>query len=730
MNHSEDTPPDSRTGFLSELRRRKVVRAGLAYLAAAWLLLQVVDVVSPMLEVPDWTVRLILLLLAAGFPLVVFVAWAFELTPEGVKTTGRAREEFGEAQHETAIQRRRNLLAYATGAAGAALLIGVSFAAGILWNQWRPTTDQVEALDLADDVPTIAVLPFENMSPAEENAFFADGVHEEILTQLSRLPDVDVISRTSVKRISEDLPSLPEVARMLNATHIVEGSVRRAGNTVRITAQLIEASSDKHLWAENYDRDLQNVFAIQTDVALQIASALQSAFAPASLAEVEASGTASLEAYELFLKARQPGHRPRGGYGDEDRRAQVVDYLRQALEIDPDYAAAWQLLVQAEVWMPHVGADPDGVHLQAAEFALDQSRRLSPNSADTMLAEGYFLYQGKKQYGAALERISAARAIEPRRADLMALQAFVFRRLGKLEEAVDLLDQASRLDPLNAGLAIQLGRTNHWLGRNEAALRAYTRAYHATPEPGLWARYRLDLARLWASPTCEAWRDLHEWLLEEVRGSSEQAKSFGGWWSGLVEYLSLSGQREEIWPFFGREGGRVPMESEAIHAAYWETAALAFRGDEEAARELAEETLAASLEWYGDPENVAVAGDYLRIHGALHKAWLGGFLGRDELAAEGLAVLEKELAESKDALDRLWDVLGFVEGLLVSDPERAQEIYTGNASTINPTQIAMRPHFFARLLDSAEVRAQFDDKPELVQFMRDCWPESRPFPFD
>ena len=227
------------------------------------------------------------------------------------------------------------------------------------------------------------------MTAAEENSFFADGVHEEILTQLSRLPAIDIISRTSVMRFTNDRPSASEISQMLSATHLVEGSVRRAGNTVRITVQLIDSSSDKHLWAETYDRELADVFAVQTDVAVRVATALDVAFSPTYLSQFDDTGTDSLEAYDLYLRARRISN-----YNPVERLAQQVDLLRDALEIDPNYAAAWQLLAKAESWPSHMGIDVNGDHLRKAEEALHQARRLAPDSTDTMAAEAAVLYWG------------------------------------------------------------------------------------------------------------------------------------------------------------------------------------------------------------------------------------------------------------------------------------------------------------------------------------------------
>jgi hypothetical protein len=194
----------------------------------------------------------------------------------------------------------------------------------------------------------------------------------------------------------------------------------------------------------------------------------------------------------------------------------------------------------------------------------------------------------------------------------------------------------------------------------------------------------------------------------------------------------MSGQRQQAWRFTRREGGRINAgDRRSIHPAYWETAALAFIGEEEDARSLAEQTLSASLEWSSNPDNLAKDGSWLRRQGSLHKAWLGAFLGRDEIAAEGLAGLKEDIERAKDSLSRQFAIFFYIEGLLASDPELAHEVYLNESILfIQPHDIATRPHFFYRLLGSPEVRARFEDHPAWVQFMRDSWPESREFPFD
>lgn len=603
--------------------------------------------------------------------------------------------------------------------ARASLIAGIALAVVLSWISYRPATHMPDGAEgsspasgspAGDAVPTVAVLPFRNLAADEENSLIAFGVQEEILTQLSRLPDIDVISRTSVMRYSGDAPSLPEVAKALNATHIVEGSIQRAGDRLRVTAQLIDASTDTHVWADTYDRELLDVFAIQTDVAIQVANALESTFSPNSLSRPSGLDTRSLAAYEWFLKARQLG----GNYIAEGVREQQVEYLHQAAAADPDYADAWQMLVRPEAWMVHIGADPEGHHLRAAEYALRQAQRLEPESTDTMLAEGWFLYHAKKQYEAALSRVKAARTLEPRRGDLIELEGFVVNRLGRTDKSLTLLDQASRLDPLNTRRATAIGWRFVHNGRYEQGLKAFLRAISANQNPGPWAKYNVDMARVLVSPDYREWRLIHEDLLRAHKDNPRGLPNSGSKYQ-FIEYLFLTGQRETAWNFLDRPGGEVDSDNDrGVHSGYWEATALSFRGEEWAARELAERVLEETIAMARRPDLEQL----YRNLSALHRARLGLMLGRRDIAREALAYIREKATGY------------YIEATVVSEPEEAQRLYLEGEDSVALHHFATRPHIWYPLLDHPEVRAKFDNKPEWVQFMRDSWPDSRKFPFD
>ena len=276
--------------FLVELRRRNVYKIAIAYAVVAWLLIQIATQVFPFFEIPNWAVRLVICLFLLGFPIALILAWVFELTPEGLKRTG-------EVGPEKSIARR-------TGRKLDFVIIGVLLAVItllILDRRGRaPAPPQAAVLE-----KSLAVLPFQNMSDEKENAFFADGVQDDILTALGKVADLKVISRTSVMGYTANAKrDLRAIGQALRVAYVLEGSVRRAGGKVRVTVQLIDTRSNRHLWAETYDRDLADVFAIQSEIAQQITSQLQATLSPKERSAIEQRPTADLAAFDLYTRAK------------------------------------------------------------------------------------------------------------------------------------------------------------------------------------------------------------------------------------------------------------------------------------------------------------------------------------------------------------------------------------------------------------------------------------------
>src|SRR5229473_1865643 len=268
------------SGFFEEVQRRKVYRVAAAYIIAAGFIIQIGSAVFPAWELPTWTFRLVVVLLLVGFPISLILAWAYDVTPQGIRATPTAVAP--------RMHRRRNvIMLVATG-------VIVSAIAGFFLLP-RASARKIDK--------SIAVLPFENLSDEKENAYFADGIQDDILTNLSKIGDLKVISRTSVMSYRGHAPNVRDIGKALGVSTILEGSVRRSGNRVRVNVQLIDATTDEHIWANDYDRDLTDVFAIQTDLAQKIAGELQAKLSPSEKAMMARKPTESGEAYLAFVQA-------------------------------------------------------------------------------------------------------------------------------------------------------------------------------------------------------------------------------------------------------------------------------------------------------------------------------------------------------------------------------------------------------------------------------------------
>lgn len=348
--------------FLGELKRRKMIQVAAVYAVVAWLLVQIVATIEAPLNLPDWADTLVIVLLAVGFPMTLIISWGYNLTPAGL-----VREE----GNPGTLQKPGSKIEYA--------LIGLLVLA-MLWVLYRvefqrgPAVNQEAAPEVMASAAqqaearsgilpnSIAVLPFTNLSPDPDNAFFAAGVHEEILNQLARIRNINVIARTSVMRYENNPPPVPQIAAELKVATVMEGSVRYAGDTVRVTAQLIDGASAAHLWTESYDGDLSDVFGFQTDIASNIAASLEAELAPETRARLEKPLTDSPAAYALYLQAKD--------HSNNGRFDEAMPLLDRAIGLDPEFAAAYAYRGYRSAWAivnTLVAASADPVVLQALE---------------------------------------------------------------------------------------------------------------------------------------------------------------------------------------------------------------------------------------------------------------------------------------------------------------------------------------------------------------------------
>jgi TolB-like protein/Tfp pilus assembly protein PilF len=480
---SPDRPPPYQT-FLAELKRRHVFKVAAVYGATAFVVLQLADIVFPSMGLPEWAIPLIVALTMAGFPLALVLAWAFETTPDGVRKTDPAAS--GELESIASQPRGARWPSGLLALLGTALLLGSGW-----WvmggSGGSDTADAARSSVVsadADGRSSIAVLPFDNLSADPENAFFASGVHEDILTYLSRVRELRVISRTSVEQYADRQVNLRDVANELGVTYVVEGSVRRSGDRVRVTAQLIDANTDEHLWAENYDRQLADVFAIQTAVAQEIVGALQAELTPEEERLISEQPTESIEAYELYLRARVSMGTGGLSLGADEEAERL---LEQAVALDPRFARGHALLAQARSSIYWFAADRSPERLAAVKQAIDQAFAIDPDLPEARLALATYYYRGFYDYDRALEQLETARRQLPSNADVLYFMGLTLRRLGRWDESVAAFHEATLLDPANVTTAGELINTALDAGDLESGWEASERLLARYPDNAVLA---------------------------------------------------------------------------------------------------------------------------------------------------------------------------------------------------------------------------------------------------
>ncbi|MEX0325713.1 MAG: tetratricopeptide repeat protein [Puniceicoccaceae bacterium] len=476
--HPKESPPPSnhsgKGSFLAELKRRKVYQVGLVYLGVGWLIIQVASSTFDDFGIPLWAYRFVVLMVALAFPIAMVLAWAFELTPEGVKLTKTAQAEAVQAANSPSHNRKRNLFAIAFAAGLPTLIFGT-----LALYFFLTRTEAAHVLDRS-----IAVLPFRSVSGEEENAYFCDGVHEDILTNLANFGALSVVSRTSVMRYHETEMSTPDIAEELDVAYVLEGSVQRAGNRVRVTAQLIDAAADAHIWAKNYDRDMTDIFEIQAELARSIADSLQAVITPEEIARLDTPGTKDPVAYDLLLRARAVGKILNIS---QDRRDELeLALLTSALHVDPEYVDGWVALSRKHVHMYFGRTDPSEERLQKAREALDKAVSLDPDSAAVHLGFGNFYYYGFRDYARARTEYLRALRMMPNNVEVIAQLGYIARREGNWKEVHDRLQKAFALDPNNEALASDLMDVLHQHRHYKEALSIIEHMRRLMPQSDYW----------------------------------------------------------------------------------------------------------------------------------------------------------------------------------------------------------------------------------------------------
>ena len=447
------------SGFFEEVQRRKVYRVAAAYIVAAGFIIQIGSAVFPAWELPNWTFRLVVVLLLVGFPIALILAWAYDVTPQGIRATP--------TPGTPGSHRRRNVIML--------IAIGVitSSAAGFF------LLPRVSARKIDK---SIAVLPFQNLSDEKENAYFADGIQDDILTNLSKIGDLKVISRMSVMSYRGDgVRNAREIGKALGVATLLEGSVRRIGNRVRVSVQLINADDDEHIWAEDYDRDLTDVFAIQTDLAQKIASSLQAKLSPNEKERLDRQPTQNSDAYLLFIQAHDYANRSEHFLDDSLKAEQLFE---QAIKLDSKFAAAFAGLSMVESMIYHT-FEPTPARREKARLNADESLRLQPNLPEGHLALGFSYYYGDRDYERALAEFEIAKRDLPNQAEAYFAIGAIQRRQGKWAESNANLNKAAALDPKNISILINLAYSYMALRDFDAAEKTLDRATAVAPQS--WA---------------------------------------------------------------------------------------------------------------------------------------------------------------------------------------------------------------------------------------------------
>jgi TolB-like protein/Flp pilus assembly protein TadD len=432
--------PDPMNSFFSELKRRNVYKVAVAYAVVGWLMVQIATQTFPFFDIPNWAVRLVILSVVIGFPIALIIAWAFELTPSGLKRTeSEERETVGKPSAG------RTWLYVVI--AGCVLSIGLFFLGRY---SARRISEVGRSAEPSLSGKSIAVLPFASLSEDKANAYFADGIQDEILTRLSKIAELKVISRTSTQQYQSKPGNVAEIAKQLGVAHILEGSVQKSGDSVRVNVQLIKAEGDSHLWAETYDRKLTDVFAVETEVAQRIASSLEAKLTGREKEAINYVGTKIPAAYDAYLR----GIALRNSQSRHDQE-RVIQYCRQAVALDPNFAAAWADIAFAEGLRYLQGIQSDAQQALVREAA-ENALRLDPDHGDGHAAMGMYIYYCLQDYDRALVELEKAREQAPSQPFSTQAIALVKRRQGKLDESLELLLRVAQIDPLNQDVWMNL----------------------------------------------------------------------------------------------------------------------------------------------------------------------------------------------------------------------------------------------------------------------------------
>ena len=664
--------------FVQELKNRRVYRVAIAYIVGGSAAVQVAGTVLPMFHAPLWAQQVFIVLIATCFPMVLVLAWSFDVKAGTIR---KARS--GRGRSAAANDRRLWILA-GTGSVVAVFALALYW----FWHPWATDTRGERPVTASIGPKSIAVLPFDNLSDEKENAYFTEGVQDEILTHLAKVADLKIISRTSVMQYKSGIPrNLREIAKELGVAHILEGSVQRVRDRVRITAQLIDARTDVHLWAEHYDRELADVFRIQTEVAEKVVIQLKARISPDERAAIEEQPTRDLMAYDFYLRAKNRIDAIAfSAVGSKENLLEATHLLEKAVTRDPTFLKAHYQLARAHDQIYFAGIDHTPARLALAESAVQTTLRLRPNSGEAHLARAQHLYWGYRDYDRAREELDIAMRALPNEPLALILAGYIDRRQGRWKESIEEMERALELDPRNISILQQISLSYDRLRRFEdtvavldrvlsiapndlntrirrgwvdVALRADSRALHATFEAiiGHDPRTAAAVADEWIRLACYE-RDSDSASRALAAMPSEGVEIAGThfpkeWYAGLV--ARGFGESEGARGAFTIARGEVekivreqPNYAEALSLLGMIQAGLGRKEEAIAAGKRALELLPVSKD--------AMSGPALIEHLAVIYAWTG----EKEQACAQLAVLStipSELNYGELRLDPSWDSL-------------------------------------------------------------------------
>ncbi len=441
------------SGFFEELQRRKVYRVAAAYIVAAGFLIQIASAAFPAWELPNWSLRLVIAFLLIGFPIALLLAWAYDITPQGIQSTPKTP-----GRHW-----RRNLILLIVTA------VIVSASAGFFLLP-RAGSHKIDK--------SVAVLPFQNLSSDPENAYFADGIQEEVLTRLAKIADLKVISRTSTQPYQSEPGNLAEIAKQLGVTNILEGTVQKAADQVRVNVRLVNVQTGSQLWAETYDRKLSDIFVVESEIARRIAESLQAKLTGREEQALAAKPTNNPEAYDAYLRGL--AFEARSNYSS-DALFKAIDFYDLAVRLDPNFALAWARLSGAHALLYFNRGDTTAARRDAAREALENARKLQPDSPETLLFLGYYQYWVLRDYEMAKATFGRVSKMLPGNSEVLYALGAIARREGHWNESVAYWERGLALDPRNTALLTEVAYTYAALRQFSTALKLYDRALNILP---------------------------------------------------------------------------------------------------------------------------------------------------------------------------------------------------------------------------------------------------------